>query len=296
MKRILTIIITLICFTFPGLSKAQVDTSDNDDVTADVADDIEGEDPGLDDAPIDSDFNNWSFHSPYFGEQLSPKWKFQNKFKVGATHASGNTSSFVVGAENKFIVGKGQWRNRLKGGIYYSQSASVPNSPLSEVNNFFFVSDKLEWHGHKRFYGFGKAGWFSDKPSGYKNNTRAVLGGGVYIFDTEKVILQLEGGYHFNHEDFIDPAGSQTVHALLAGVNFTWQINDYTYWSFELESVENIKDGKDFRLNLTTEIDFRIIKHLYLGIGFQMRLDNRPAFQGIKKVDTLSMASIIFDL
>lgn len=268
---------------------------DVDKIDTDITEDVQAEDPGISSNMLDSAFDSWYFHSPFFYKKNFEKFKIHNDLKLGFLFTSGNTRSYVISGLEKIVFSKGKIVNHLKGGASYSQSSTTPDTPPSEDIRFLFVKNKLEWHFYRKIYSFASVGWFSDKPSGYHHNFNTLLGLGYFFIDKENVIFRIEGSYSYNYEDLVAPNPSQSLHSVLGGLRFYWKIKKWMSFNNELDAIENLRNGKDFRINLESDLKFLIIKHLYFGIGFNLRYDNRPV-TGYKKTDTSLSASIGFTI
>jgi hypothetical protein len=288
----ITLLITFCLYSLP--SHAQ-NADDNTVDTNVVQDDMEGQDTGQVSGVEASDLMSWSFHSPYFSGSLSKEFKLSNRTRLGFTHAAGNTRSFLIGLDNTLTASKGVLVNVLESTLLYGQSSSDPTLPLAENYRLFQISDQLEWHHTKKIYSFTKWNYAHNRPSGYDHIYQGSLGAGYFIIDKTALVWRSELSYLYTHQDQIDPLGTANLHAAVLGTSFVWSPNSWTSWQNELAVIENIKHGYDIQLSYSSNLNFRLVKNLSMGIGFTLNYDNRPVL-GFKKYDTVSSVSMALQI
>ncbi|MDO8520453.1 MAG: DUF481 domain-containing protein [Deltaproteobacteria bacterium] len=272
-----------------------IDTQDapETDVTGDVQ---MNEDAQAGGKLEDIEVGRFIFHNPHsYSDSKRDKWKWGSGTKAGFNYSAGNTRNIAIAAMERLLTSKGLFHNTVTGGVYYSQSALDPTTPMQSVNRFYFVKEDLEWHLHPEVYAFSGGGWERDEAAGLTHNYSGNIGAGRYFIDTLKVILQGEAGYQYNNENFTISSENQHLHSALAGLNATWLINPNAHFDFSLVTLTNLKHGKDFRVVNTADLTFRLVKHLWFGAGFHLRFDNRPV-TGFKKYDTTTTAALLFKI
>lgn len=259
----------------------------------DLTPDVTGEVKGQYGKGNSGEWEQWSFHSPFFNKETQKKFKVDNVTKLGVVFAAGNNQSLTLSGLENVNLSQGNIVNRLTGGGLYVRSETAGVTQTG--SKFFFAKDKIEWHFSPHFYILLQGGWYTDEPKGVQHDYHVLPGAGYFIIDSDKLVLRTEGGYFFDYEDRVSPNADATLHSILGAMALTYKPNTWTICEAQTNLILRPNDPQDFRMGLQADIAFKLIKFVYLATGFELRFDNQPV-TGFKKFDTILSASVVLRL
>jgi len=123
-----------------------------------------------------------------------------------------------------------------------------------------------------------------NKPAGFDSRFGAAAGLAYSIFKNDINTLRFEGGYDWTHEERV-AAGDADIHSGRLFGQYTHKLNQNVYFAQDIESLFNLVDGDDIRLNSLTSLIIALSEKVGFQVGYQVRFDNVPV-AGFKKTDT----------
>jgi putative salt-induced outer membrane protein YdiY len=197
----------------------------------------------------------------------------------------------------------------------YGRAAAADAPVKTTVSN---IQGRLryDYFLHERVSLFAMATARHDKFQGLQARVNADVGAAFYLLSDARNRLWTEVGYDFQFDRFLldatylkdamgkvvlDDMGDPTIaidrqrynHAVRLFGGYANNINDKVTFATGVEYLQSVQYARRWRINWDTSITATLVNRLAIALTFTARLDNDPA-PGIKKVDTITAASLIY--
>jgi len=217
---------------------------------------------------------------------------FESETKAGLLLTSGNTQSLTLNSKHKTVYRIKRFENTWLLGAYFNRiDASTTTAATGTIGKYIFGTYRLDYYFTPRFTIFSGGGGFSDEIKGINKAGQIFLGVSYYFLQKENYFLRTSVGYSFALEDRAAALANQNIHSATLGLLYEQQLTDIISFSQGIDLQENVKAGRDLRLQSDTGFKVKLNDHFALSIGYQVRFDNEPVL-GFKKLDTLSDLSL----
>jgi len=233
--------------------------------------------------------------TPASAPEPVPARAWTDKASLSLVSTSGNSQGNSLGFSNEFLY---KWSKASLavnfGGVRVettnlTRTATGLNTQpggyaLTETeaktltSDFYFLNGRYDYKFTEHFFGFGSAGWETNKPAGLDSRERAILGVGVIWLDTAETKLRTDVGFGFTQEKPVfEPAGFDENHG-------TWQVSakvEQKLWTSTLLTSEaafigNTKDTDDTITIWKTGLTAKLSDRLALKIGYDLAYRNKP--------------------
>lgn len=138
-------------------------------------------------------------------------------------------------------------------------------------------------------FGLGHLG--QDKPSGFEWRHGGATGLSHALIVTDPSFLKYEAGYDYTREQRVTAVDAD-IHSGRFFVQYKYKFSTFALFSQDVESLFNLKNGKDIRINTLTSLTMKLTDVVSFQTGFGVRFDNRPV-AGFKETDTTTQAGLV---
>ncbi|MEZ4704134.1 MAG: DUF481 domain-containing protein [Bdellovibrionota bacterium] len=167
-----------------------------------------------------------------------------------------------------------------------AKSAGVTTTNTNNWNTIFrydrFIDD------HFSVYALSKIG--ADRPAGFELRYGGSAGLAHLVFENDLHKFQYEAGFDFTREERL-PEPDANIYAARTFLQYRYNFSKTAYFTQDVESLFNVKQGKDVRINTLSALNVSITEKVALQAGFAIRFDNQPV-TGRKKVDTTTQLGL----
>lgn len=217
--------------------------------------------------------------------------------ELGLVAARGNTETSTVRLK---ASGTRKWEKgklKLEAGALRVEETERTRTALGTPDDFAVIEDEttrttadnLTLRGQydrkisERLFGFGAAGWESDKPAGIDSRSTVAGGLGTVWADREGFESRTDYGVTYTREE---PTGgeSDTFLGLRLAWNLTWKLTATTTLTQDLQVDQNLDDTDDLRADEQASIAVAMTERLALKVSAQLKYDHQPAFEPVPLV------------
>ena len=206
---------------------------------------------------------------------------FSGRVGLGYLATSGNSDSDSANGNFDLLWNYDPWRHSLSGMAVKSSTSGVTTAEA------FGLTAQSKYDFSEKSYVFGLLAYNSDEFSTIDKQTRAALGYGRRIIDTDKHVLNLELGAGQRWADLRDGTSEDELIYRLGG-DYRWNISETSKFTQTL----TIESGSS---NTYTEavsaVNASILDTLALVLSFTVK-NNSDVLQGIDKTDTFTSISL----
>jgi putative salt-induced outer membrane protein len=141
---------------------------------------------------------------------------------------------------------------------------------------------------------FGLAHVGQDQPSGFDWKYGGATGLAHEIWKTDPNYFKYEAGFDYTKENRVAPPDASIYSGRLF-LQYKYKISKTASLGQDLESLFNLKEGKDIRLNTLTSLIVSLTEKVALQAGYEMRFDNVPV-PTFKKLDTKTQLGLVVNI
>ena len=248
-------------------------------------------------------------------DPAAPQDATEFEISTGGLLSTGNARmGSVTGASRLRIKRKKHQFSAMFAGNY--GRAAVAGAPITTTVGNIQGRLRYDYFLHERVSLFAMATARHDKFQGLQARVNADVGVAFYLLAAAQNRLWTEVGYDFQFDRFLleatylkdamgnvvlDTMGDPTIaiarqrynHAVRLFGGYANNINDKVTFATGVEYLQSVQYAQRWRINWDTSITATLVNRLAIALTFTARLDNDPA-PGIKKVDTITAASLIY--
>ena len=206
---------------------------------------------------------------------------FSGRVGLGYLAASGNSDSESANGNFDLLWNSKPWRHSLSGRAIKSSASGETTAEA------WGLTGQSKYDFSEKSYVFGLLAYDSDEFSTIDKQTRAALGYGRRIIDTDKHALKFELGAGQRWADLRDGTSEDELILRLGG-DYLWQISETAKFTQTL----TIESGSS---NTYTEavsaVNANILDTLALVLSFRIK-NNSDVLPGIDKTDTFTAISL----
>ena len=231
---------------------------------------------------------------------------------LGAVLNTGNTRSFAVSGGSKLAIKRSRnvFAAELSGNY---GTASVRDATTREFGDSVTSAENITGKArYDRFFtemdaAFLSAGFLHDRFAGLDSRFQGQIG---YLRNFFKLCegkhrFWGEIGYDFTRDNFEpDPLldadgnplpGTQVLHSARVFLGYDNHVTENVTFLTGLETLMDVEDLDNVRLNSVSELRSKIGGKLQLGVQFSLRFDNVPV-QGTDELDTTTTLNLLYSL
>lgn len=208
---------------------------------------------------------------------------------------TGNSSSQTVGG-NALVSHKAN-RNKVEwtaGGAYGRARDNATGTSTTNTENWRtqlrydrFLTDPIS------LFALGHIG--ADKPGLIDLRYGGAAGLSHEIYKVDPHFFKYEVGFDVTHEDRLpNPTTSANLYSARLFLNYKYKLSAWATFEEGLESLFNVKEGKDVRINSLTAVNMKLTDKLAFQAGYSLRFDNVPV-PGAKKLDTMTTLGLVMN-
>ena len=230
----------------------------------------------------------------FFKEFDLEKNFFSNDTQLGAVITTGNVEQITVSGSTVTVFRVKRFQNKWTIGGYYDRTFFNSDDPLDppETNaKYIFGTYRMDYYITQRTTFFVGGGGFSDQIKGIPLGANAFTGVAHYFIWTEKIVLNLAGGYQFVGEQRDPPDSDRKLNTVKVELTYKQNFNPIVSLSFNVDSLKDVTRLKQWLVDGNVEVKVKLYKILHLAVGFTVRFDNQPTI-GFRKVDTITNLSL----
>jgi putative salt-induced outer membrane protein len=206
---------------------------------------------------------------------------FSGRVGLGYIATSGNSDSKSANGSFDLLWNYEPWRHSLSGTAIQSSTSGVTTAES------FGLTAQSKYDFSDKSYFFGLVAFNSDEFSTIDQQTRAVVGYGRHIIDTDKHVLNLEIGAGQRWADLRDGTSEDEVIYRLGG-NYLWNISETSKFTQTL-SIES--GSSNTYTEAVSALNANILDTLALVLSFTVK-NNSDVLPGIDKTDTATAISL----
>ena len=230
------------------------------------------------------------------------------KLELGGMWSSGNTDTRTLTLQ--YDAGHSWRRNRVStsGGIIFGSSVvdsdgdgrlSIEEKDAGRVETSnrteaWVRYDKLfDWTGSHSLYGL--LGGYTDIYSGYDSRVNAQVGYSASLLQLEAESspgITGEVGFDAAREEQVDEATPQSVYSARALVSMGFNTTRGVEFTSSLESLVNVVDPDDTRLNSETSIVAALSEMFALKLSYKLNYDAQPV-EGFARADQTGLVTVV---
>ncbi len=213
--------------------------------------------------------------------------KVRDQAEFAAVNTTGNTDVFTLSFKNNLEYDfsdtyTGTWN-----------LAALYGEQDDEKNAERYSSDlRLDCHVTVRTYLYLLGGWLRDEFAGFENRYHVGPGIGRKFIDGPTHSLRAEIGANWAREDYV----VQDTEDFLEGRGFghyAYAIAEGNKFTQSIEYLHDFKDNDNFKILTVTAVTSALTKALAIKIAYEVRYQNRPVPDDLKKTDTIFSASLV---
>jgi hypothetical protein len=173
--------------------------------------------------------------------------------------------------------------------IYYDDMRSSQDSVESTKRTEFGISAK---HFFRRgWYVFASLDFLSNTEQALDMRATGKLGGGNFIYQTNKAYWGLVGGVSSNNETFTNETEKRSSVELFAGSEINlFDVGDLSLLN-KIYVYPSLTESGRWRVDLNLDLKYDLPLDLYFKIGLTLNYDNRPVVAG-KETDYVFVFSV----
>ena len=206
---------------------------------------------------------------------------FSGRVGLGYIAASGNSDSKSANGAFDLLWNYEPWRHSLSGTAIKSSTSGVTTAEA------FGITGQSKYDFSEHSYLFGLLAFNSDEFSVIDKQTRAAVGYGRRLIDTDKHVLSVEAGVGQRWADLRDGTSEDEIIFRAAG-DYLWQITETSKFTQTL-SVES--GSSNTYTEAVSAVNANILDTLALVLSFTVK-HNSDVLPGIDKTDTLTAISL----
>ena len=206
---------------------------------------------------------------------------FSGRVGLGYIATSGNSESKSANGNFDLLWNYEPWRHSLSGMAIKSSTSGVTTAEA------FGLTAQSKYDFSERSYVFGLLAFNSDEFSTIDKQTRAAVGYGRRVIDTDKHVLNLEIGAGQRWADLRDGTSEDELIYRLGG-DYTWNISDTSKFTQTL-TVES--GSSNTYTEAVSAVNANILDTLALVLSFTVK-NNSDVLPGIDKTDTFTAISL----
>jgi len=219
-------------------------------------------------------------------EKETSRWTDQAE--LGYVSTSGNTSTSTLALRNDLGYSfadniKGTWSLR----VLNAETAGITTAER------YFTEFRLDFGFSERLYGFGKANWLQDRPSGVDYRITAGVGAGYHFLTGPKHDLLGEAGFDYTDEKYTDDTGGNFLATRLFG-KYGYNFNDKNRFTQSLEYAPDLGRLSNYRFNSETAFTSAISDIFSLKTAYVINYNNEPP-AGFGKTDKVFSVTLVAD-
>lgn len=131
---------------------------------------------------------------------------------------------------------------------------------------------------------FASTFYNQNEPSGFENRYGAAGGYSHFLIKNDASTFKYELGYDYTFEDRVGGVEAN-IHSARAFLQATHKFNENVYVGQDVETLFNLTNGDDIRINTLTSLNVTMTQKMSLQLAYQVRFDNDPV-SGFEKTDT----------
>jgi putative salt-induced outer membrane protein len=214
---------------------------------------------------------------------------WSDKAEVSFVQTGGNTDvvSFKLKNLLKYNYSE-QWSFQWRANVLFAKSNSEKSAERydTEVRADYALSP------HAYFY--GQSGWAQDTFAGLDHRFFGGPGFGYVFLPGLRHVIGVELGGQFAKEDYTDGTDSDFMEGRVF-CGYAFLFNDAVTFSQEVEYLHNFRTSGQFKVIAVTAIKTRLTDRFALRVAYEIRYDNQPTPEELKKTDTLLSASLVIN-
>lgn len=216
-------------------------------------------------------------------------WSGNAQFAYAAT--SGNTDTSSLGASFELDYKPAPWTFTLQGAYLHGSTDGVTTAE-SFAGGLKAIRDLTP-----RLDVFGEGLYYRNTFSGIDSRYGANAGVGYKLFNEKTLLLRLEAGFGYTHEDYILQE-SQGYASLRAGLQFGWKFSQSAELTEEFYWTDDLSDTSNWFLRSTTAVVANLTSVFALKAAFTYLYDNQPALKAppdlfYDKTDTITSVALV---
>lgn len=232
--------------------------------------------------------------------------------QLGAVLNTGNTRSFAINGGSKLAIKRSQ--NVFAAEVMGTYgTSSVRDATTGEFNDYVVSAENITGKArYDRFFtemdaAFLSIGFLRDPFAGLDSRFQGQVGylRNIFKWCEGKHRLWGEVGYdltldNFEPDPLLDADGNElpgtaTLHSARVFFGYDNHLNENLTFLTGVESLFDVQDGSNIRLNSVSELRAKIAAKLQLSVQFSLRFDNVPV-EGADKTDTTTTLNLIYSL
>lgn len=219
---------------------------------------------------------------------------WDGKGELGASRATGNSSSSGLAASLEVTRQGIAWRHKLRGRADYQRNNGVTSREQ------YFLAYEPNYKISDSLFLYGLTQYERDRFQGFSARYAVSGGIGYQIVDEDDLHLSAKIGPAYRVTELDTGEGDSRIAGLL-GVDFDWNISERLKLTHSTDAVAEtggsatvIVDSNNTSLNFVTGLNARINGSLSARFAYAVEYDSNPP-AGAVQTDTLSRATLIYD-
>jgi putative salt-induced outer membrane protein len=214
---------------------------------------------------------------------------WSDKAEVSFVQTGGNTDVVSFRLKNllKYSYSE-QWSFKWRANALFAKSDGEKSAERydTELRADYALSP------HAYFY--GQSGWAQDKFAGLDQRLFGGPGFGYVFLPGIRHVVGVELGGQFAKEGYTDGTYSDFVEGR-AFCGYAFLFNDSVTFSQEVEYLHNFGTSGQFNMIAVTAVRTRLTDRFSLRMAYEIRYDNQPTPEELKKTDTLLSVSLVIN-
>lgn len=129
-----------------------------------------------------------------------------------------------------------------------------------------------------------------DAPAGFDLSYGGAAGFAHFFYKSDMTTFKYELGFDITRQRFVTLIEEDAYSARLF-LQFTHKFSQSMFIGQDVESLYNVKESDDYRINSLTSLNFSVTQKVAFQAGYAIRFDNQPV-AGFKKVDTTTQVGL----
>ncbi len=222
-----------------------------------------------------------------FAEDDSELKKFKALAEMSVVNTSGNTDIFTLSLKNtleydfshKYL---GTWNVNILSREQNDEKSAERYGTDLRLDNFFSFGT----------YAYLLGSWLQDKFAGYDNRYSFGPGVGQKFVDGPAHYLKAEIGCNWTREDYSSAETESFLEGRASG-RYEYLISEISKFSQKIEYLHDFEDPSNYKIETVTALTSALTKVLAIKIAYDVRYQNRPVPENLKKTDTIFSASLL---
>ena len=222
-----------------------------------------------------------------FAEDESELKKFKALAEMSVVNTSGNTDIITLSLKNTLAYDfsrkyLGTWNVNILSGKQNDEKSAERYGTDLRLDNFFSFGT----------YAYLLGSWLQDKFAGYDNRYSFGPGIGQKLVDGPRHYLKAEIGCNWTREDYSSAETESFLEGRASG-RYEYLVSEISKFSQKLEYLHDFDDPSNYKIESVTALTTALTKVLAIKIAYDVRYQNRPVSEDIKKTDTIFSASLV---